>query len=102
ERFMGVQPVGEKVQGRRDELFRSGAEALGYRVEGFSRNGHDCSGVPELLAAGGRVYTSVHVDKVLTDGNRVRGVRGAVVDPVTGRRTHRVRVDARCTVLCAG
>jgi acetylornithine/succinyldiaminopimelate/putrescine aminotransferase/choline dehydrogenase-like flavoprotein len=122
EHFMGVQPVRDGVQGRRNDLFRAGAEALGYQVEPFKRNEHNCRGsgecftgcrsgaklsmdrrgVPELLATGGRVYTSVHVDKLVKDGERVRGVRGTVVDPVTGRRTHRVRVDARCTVLSAG
>jgi acetylornithine/succinyldiaminopimelate/putrescine aminotransferase len=122
ERFMGVRRVRDEVQGRRNDLFRAGAEALGYQVEAFNRNERDCRGsgecftgcrvgaklsmdrrgVPELLAAGGRVYTSVHVEKAATDGHRVRGVRGAVVDPVTGRRTHRVQVDARCTVLSAG
>lgn len=102
ECFMVVHPVREDVQGRRNELFRAGAEALGYQVEAFKRNKHDCRRIPELLAARGRVYTSVHVDKAVIDGERVRGACGAVVDPVTGRRTHRVRVDARCIVLCAG
>lgn len=111
ERFMGVRPVSGVVQGRRNDLFRAGAEALSYQVEAFKRNEHDCAGntlsvdrrgVPELLGAGGRVYTCVHVEKAVKEGNRVRGVRGAVVNPVTGRRTHSVRVDARCTVLSAG
>lgn len=122
ERFLGVRPVQPEVQGRRNDLFRAGAEALGYQVEALRRNEHDCRGsgqcitgcpsgakqsmdrrgVPELLHAGGRVYTSVHVDRILRQGNRVTGVRGAVVDPASGRRTHRVRVAAKCTVLAAG
>ena len=122
ERFMGVRTVQAEVQGRRNDLFRSGGEALGYRVEPLRRNEHNCRGsgqcmtgcpsgakqsmdrrgIPELLQSGGRVYTSVHVDRLLRHGNRVRGVRGAAVDPVTGRRTHRVRVEAKCTVLAAG
>lgn len=122
EKFLGVRPVQADVQGRRNELFRDGAEALGYQVEPLRRNEHDCRGsgqcivgcptgakqsmdrrgIPELLQAGGRVYTSVHVDRLLRQGNRVRGVGGAAIDPTTGRRTHRVRVNARCTVLAAG
>ena len=122
EQFMGVRPVQPEVQGRRNELFLAGAQALGYQVESLRRNEHNCRGsgqcmtgcpsgakqsmdrrgIPELMHSGGRVYTSVQVDRLLRQGNRVRGVRGAVVDPVTGRRTHRVRVDARCTVLAAG
>ena len=122
ERFMGVRPVRAQVQGRRNDLFRAGAETLGYQVEPLRRNEHDCRGsgqcitgcpsgakqsmdrrgVPELLRAGGRVYTSIHVDRLLRQYDRVCGVRGAVVDPVTGRRTHRVRVRAKCTVLAAG
>ncbi|MDT5175200.1 MAG: 3-acetyloctanal aminotransferase, partial [Mycobacterium sp.] len=122
ERFMGVRPVQAEVQGRRNDLFRAGAEAIGYQVEPLRRNEHNCRGsgqcivgcpsgakqsmdrrgVPELLQAGGRVYTSVHVDRLLQQGNRVSGVRGVVVDPATGRRTHRVRVASKCTVLAAG
>ena len=122
EKFMGVRPVQAEVQGRRNDLFRAGAEALGYEIEPVRRNEHNCRGsgqcmtgcptgakqsmdrrgIPELLQSGGRVYTSVQVDRLLRHGDRVRGVRGAVVDPVTGRRTHRVRVEAKCTVLAAG
>lgn len=122
ERFMGVRSVRPEVQGRRNELFRAGAEALGYEVEPLRRNERDCRGsgqcitgcpsgakqsmdrrgIPELLHAGGRVFTSVHVDRLLRQDARVTGVRGVVVDPASGRRTHRVRVAARCTVLAAG
>lgn len=122
ERFLGVRPVSAEIQGRRNELFRAGAEALGYQVEPLRRNERDCRGsgqcitgcpsgakqsmdrrgIPELLAAGGRVYTSITVDRLVQQGDRVRGVRGVVVDPVTGRHTHRVRVAAKCTVLAAG
>lgn len=122
ERFLGVRPVQEDVQGRRNELFRVGAEALDFQVEPLRRNEHNCRGsgecitgcrsgakqsmdrrgIPEVLKAGGRVYTSVQVDRLFRNGGRVRGVSGAVVDPLTGRRSHRVQVQSRCTVLAAG
>jgi ornithine--oxo-acid transaminase len=110
ESFLGVHPTSEGVQDHREDLFRVGAEALGYKVEAIEGYRHrsetkftiDRRGVPELLAAGGRVYTAVHVDKLAKGGNRFCGIRGAVVDPITGRRTHRVSVEARCTVLAAG
>ncbi len=122
ERFFGVRPVESAVQGRRNELFQSGARILGFDVEAIRRNEDGCTGsgecmtgcrtgaklsmdnrgVPELLEAGGRVYTSVQVDRLWRRGSKVRGVRGAVVDPLTGRRTHDVRVEAKCTVLAAG
>lgn len=122
ETFMGVRPVRPEVQGRRNELFRVGGEALGFRVEAIRRNEDGCRGsgecltgcaagakssldrrgVPELLAAGGRVFTSVHAERLSIRRGRVVGVRGAVVEPATGRRTHPVAIRARCTVLAAG
>jgi choline dehydrogenase-like flavoprotein len=122
EAFMGVRPVDPSVQGRRNELFRQGAEAMGFGVAPIERNEEGCRGsgecltgcptgakksmdlrgVPELVEAGGRVYTSVTVEKLILEGSRVRGVLGVMIEPYTGRRTETVRIDARCTVLAAG
>jgi choline dehydrogenase-like flavoprotein len=122
EAFMGVRPVSDEVQGRRNELFARGCEAIGATATVIERNEAGCRGssecftgcptrakksldvrgVPEMLGAGGRVYTSVRVDTLIMDGARVRGVEGVAVEPFTGRKTERVRITARCTILAAG
>jgi choline dehydrogenase-like flavoprotein len=120
--FLGIAPTPENVQGRRNLLFREGCDALGIPSEPISRNVRGCRGsgecftgcrsrakqsmdltyVPAAIRAGARVLTSVQVQQVEAAGTRVLGVSGQIVEPFTGRRSHRVRVDAKVVVLSAG
>ncbi len=122
ERFMGVRPVAPEVQGRRNALFAEACEAVGMTPEVIDRNEEGCRGsgecftgcpndaklstdrrgIPEVLAAGGKVYASVVVEELLRSGTRITGVVGRVMDPVSGRRTHRVTIHAKAVVLAAG
>jgi choline dehydrogenase-like flavoprotein len=122
EAFLGVAPTPENVQGRRNLLFRAGCDVLGIPSEPIARNVKGCRGsgecftgcrsrakqsmdlsyVPAAIRAGARVLTSVQVQQLHAEGSRVRGVSGQVVEPFTGRRSHRVRVDAKAVVLSAG
>ncbi|UCE87696.1 MAG: GMC family oxidoreductase, partial [Deltaproteobacteria bacterium] len=120
--FLGIGPTPEDVLGQRNLLFKRGCDALGYSSEPMPRNVRGCRGsgecftgcrsrakqsmdisyVPAAIRAGAQVLTSVQVQRVVVDGARVRGVEGQVVEPFTGRRSHRVRVAARHVVLAAG
>ena len=120
--FLGISPTPEDVQGARNLLFKRGCEALDYACEPIQRNVRGCRGsgecftgcrsrakqsmdisyVPAALRAGASVLTSVRVEAVRCEGRRVTGVDGRVVEPFTGRRGHRVRVNARIVVLAAG
>lgn len=122
ESFMGVKPVEDDVQGVRNELFKQAGDAMGIPVEAIRRNEDGCKGssfcnngcpngaklstdlrgIPELIADGGRVYTSVNVDRLLTTGNRIRGVEGTMRNPQTGETRGTLRVFAKCTILAAG
>lgn len=122
ESFLGIAPTPDEVQGKRNLLFRDGCSALGIDSEPIARNVRGCRGsgecftgcrarakqsmdisyVPAAIAAGARVLTSLQVQEVLGDGRRVTGVRGQVVEPFTGRRSHRFRIDAKIVVLAAG
>jgi choline dehydrogenase-like flavoprotein len=122
ESFLGVARTPENVQGRRNLLFRDGCSALGISSEPIARNVKGCRGsgecftgcrsrakqsmdltyIPAAIRAGARVLTSVQVQQVHAEGARVHGVSGQVVEPFTGRRSHRVRVDAKAVVLSAG
>jgi choline dehydrogenase-like flavoprotein len=119
---MGVRPTAPEVQGRRNMLFKDACEELGWSSEPCSRNETGCigsgncmtgcktgakqsmdrRGIPEVVAAGGTVYTSVRVDKVVIRGNQVQGIIGHTVDPKTRKIGHEVRITAGCTILSAG
>ena len=120
--FLGISPTPENVQGARNLLFKQGCDALGYTSEPIWRNVRGCRGsgecftgcrsrakqsmdisyIPAALRAGARVLTSVRVEAVCSAGRRVTGVEGYVVEPFTGRPSHRVRVNAKIVVLAAG
>ena len=120
--FLGIAPTPEDVLGKRNTLFRDGCDALGISSEPIARNVRGCRGsgecftgcrnrakqsmdvsyVPAAMRRGARVLTSVQVQQVVAEGARVRGVTGQVVEPFTGRTSHRVRIDADVVVLAAG
>jgi choline dehydrogenase-like flavoprotein len=122
EDFWKVKSVPPEIQGRRNELFGLACDELGWTPTPIQRNEEGCKGsgrcftgclndakqstdirgVPELLTLGARVYTSVHVDHLIMDGARVRGVEGYFVDPTTRQKKHRVRITAKTTILAAG
>ena len=120
--FLGIGPTPDDVQGPRNLLFRDGCDALGYSSEPMPRNVRGCRGsgecftgcrsrakqsmdisyIPAAIGYGARVLTSVQVQRILSEGSRVVGVEGQVVEPITGRPSHRFRVDADIVVLAAG
>jgi ornithine--oxo-acid transaminase len=122
ERFMGVKPTDEAVQGRRNELFAQACEKLGWHNAPIERNEDGCKGagncllgcpngaklstdrrgIPEVVAAGGRVYTSIAIDRVLFRDGKAVGVEGRVSHPDSQARTHAVTIHAKCVVLAAG
>ncbi|MBW2282768.1 MAG: GMC family oxidoreductase [Deltaproteobacteria bacterium] len=122
EKFLGIEPTPDDVQGDRNLLFRDGCNALGYSSEPIARNVRGCRGsgecftgcrarakqsmdisyVPAAIAAGARVLTSVQVQQVTTAGRRATGVAGQVARPFTGELSHRVRIEAKVVVLAAG
>lgn len=122
QEFLGIAPTPEDVLGKRNTLFRDGCSALGISSEPIARNVRGCRGsgecftgcrnrakqsmdvsyVPAAMQRGARVLTSVQVQQVRVEGTRARGVEGQVVEPFTGRVSHRVRIDADVVVLAAG
>ncbi len=122
EELMGVKEVDPSVQGPRNDLFATACEAIGLKATPIRRNeegclgsggclygcrngaklSHDRRGVPELLALGGRVYTSIVADKLILRDGRCLGVEGHIEEPYTARVTGSARFNARATVLAGG
>lgn len=122
EKFMGVRPVTDDVLGVRNELFAEACEKMGFTPTRILRNENGCKGsaecftlcpndaklsmdrrgIPEVLELDGTVYTSVSAHEIIKSGSRAGGVRGFVVDPITKKRSHKVEIRAKMTVLAAG
>lgn len=122
ERELNATATPLEVQGERNLRFKRGCDALGISSEPTTRNTRGCKGsaecftgcpnrakqsmdlnyVPKAIRASARVYTSVRVERLLRDGDLVRGIRGHVVEPFTGRATHAVTIRSDTVVLAAG
>ena len=122
EQFLGIAPTPDDVQGPRNLLFRDGCDALGISSEPIARNVRGCQGsgecftgcrarakqsmdisyVPAAIERGARVYTSVQVQEITHEAGRATGVKGQVVAPFTGERSHRFQIRAKVVVLAAG
>ena len=119
---MSIQPTKPEIQGRRNELFKEGLAVLGWEGEPIRRNENGCKGsagcmygcqsgakvstdrcVERAVGDGAVVYTSITIERLVMDGDRVRGVEGTVRHPTTHERTHGAKFLARdCVVLAAG
>lgn len=122
ETQLGVAPTPVEVQGERNRLFKVGCEAIGMTCEPTWRNVQGCLGsgecftgcrngakksvdvsyVPAAIRAGARVYTSVRGEIVTSEGRRVTGMRGKIVEPFTNRECGNVFIEAKVVVLAAG
>ncbi len=122
EQFMGIKGVEDEVMGPRNDLFAKACREVGLEPSRIRRNENGClgsggclygcvngaklstdrRGVPELLEAGGRVLTSVHVDRVLVRHGRATGISGHITEPFTARDAGPVKIFAKAVVLAAG
>ena len=123
ESRLSVGPQDPETVGRDSELFRDAARARGWAVVANRRNQRHCAGtnncssgcptgakqsmlvtsVPRALAAGGRLFADVRVDRVLLgrDTRAAIGVTGHVVRPGGGRGPE-LTVRARAVVVAGG
>jgi choline dehydrogenase-like flavoprotein len=121
ERAVHVEEVPLALRSRSTLAFARGAERLGHPLLPMRRNTRDCHGCgrcnfgcPEdaklsvdrtylvrAVAAGARVFSDFHVERVLTHGARVAGVAGRIRGE-TARAAARFVVSAPRVVMAAG
>jgi choline dehydrogenase-like flavoprotein len=121
ETMLKVKPIQPYEINTLNNKIRTGCEKLGYHGLVTNHNRENCttSGfcllgcpfdakqsmlityVPAADAAGARIYANCPVQKIHTDGGRVRAVEATVVDALN-RPQHTLRVEAQLVVLSAG
>ena len=62
----------------------------------------DMRGIPEVVEAGGRVFTSVAIDRLIIRDGKVCGAEGRVSHPESRERSHKVVLHADVVVVAAG
>ncbi|MHB8264095.1 MAG: GMC family oxidoreductase [Acidimicrobiales bacterium] len=119
---LGIGPSVPEILGSNAEVFRKGAELLGYHGGVIRRNARGCHGhgaccigcpvdakqgmhvsyLPRAAAAGATVLSNVKVDRLWLENGGAVGVIAHITDPDTGTSRGRLTVRARATVLAAG
>lgn len=122
EKTINVTSVIPEAINRDALLLKEGAEKLGYQVKANFRSADYCVGsnlcttgcptgakqstamsyVPLFLKAGGEVYCNCRVKKVITKRGRAVGVEAVFVDPVSKKKTHKLKVKSKIVVVCGG
>jgi len=122
EEMVSVQPILPIAHNRDAEIFRRGAQKLGYEVHDNLRNHRGCVGtnqcitgcptggkqstlvtyIPAFIKAGGRLYANCKVSKVKMKDGRATGVRATIIDPETKKPKAKVKIRSQITVVCCG
>jgi choline dehydrogenase-like flavoprotein len=116
ERALSVSEVTPELAGGNAEVARRGAERLGWSHGYLRRNARGCVGsgvcafgcptsakqhtgityIPRAKEAGARIVTGAHVERVLVDAGRARGVRAQMASGA------QLEVKARRVIVAAG
>jgi len=111
----------QETIGHDSELFKAGADAMGWNVIPNRRNQLHCAGtnscnsgcptsakrsmlvtsVPRALSLGARLFADCRVDRVIRSGRTVTGVAGHFVRP-GGRTGPKLMVRARIVIVAGG
>lgn len=122
EEYLFVKRADPEVVGKNALMFLESSERLGYSGGFLPRNAKDCEGygvcaygcpsgakqsvnvsyMPDADKAGADIYTRCRAERILVRSGRAVGVRGRFMDPRTGRKTHRIEVEASVVVLAGG
>ena len=122
ESTLGVVPILSVEVNENNRILLEGCERLGYRAGTFLHNRKDCIGcgycmlgcsyerhqsvdmnyVPQALNAGCRLYTRCRVEEILTEGGKLAGVAGSLLDDRSGHPRARFEIRAPAVVLAAG
>jgi choline dehydrogenase-like flavoprotein len=122
EKFLGVMPVPEVLQGGNFGMIDRGLKALGLAGSALLRNAPGCqaageccfgcpsggklsmeqSYVPHALKAGARLFTSCRVERVTLSGHRATGATARFIDPARGKKMARLTVTAKSVIVACG
>lgn len=123
ERDLHVHPAPDELANRMNQLFRAGAERMGFGVErvpqarnGCIKSGHCAQGcaydakqsqlvthLPRAVELGASVFADARARRLVFEGQRLIRIEADVLDRATGRPTGReLRVAAGAFVVAAG
>lgn len=122
EKEISVTELKEEVLGNVYQIVKRGAQSLGIEAKPLKHNVKNCEGagicqfgcikgakqstdlsyIPKALQAGARIYANSRATKLLTEGGRIRGVLGQVIDPESRKKRFSFHVTSKIVCLAMG
>ncbi len=122
EEAIHVETVPEAMRSRSTQLFVEGAAAMGVTMKSLRRNTSGCQGasrcnfgcphgakmsvdrsfLPDAFAHGARLVSDALVERIDFAANRATGVRGRLLDGVTGEPRVPFVVQAKVVIVACG
>ena len=122
ESITKTQPVPEPVLGKNAEVFRRGANKLGWRNAPLRRNADGCQGcgrcvlgcpndnkkamhvtyIPKAIEKGAVVFANARVEKIIVNSGRVLGVKGRIINGESSDPIYDFEIRAKVVILAAG
>ena len=122
EEAIHVETVPDHMRSRSTELFVEGADGMGIPIKSLRRNTSGCKGasrcnfgcpngakmsvdvsfLPDAVQHGATILSDALVEKIDMAGGRATGVRGRLLDPVTGEPKIAFEVQAKVVVVACG
>ncbi len=122
ESITKTQPVPEPVLGKNAEVFRRGAQRLGYKNAPLRRNADGCLGcgrcvfgcpmdnkkamhvtyIPMAVEKGATIFANARAEKILVNAGRAYGVKGKIINGESGDPIYDFEIKARIVILAAG
>ncbi|HPA73811.1 MAG TPA: GMC family oxidoreductase [Spirochaetota bacterium] len=122
EKIINVTELPWEVLGNGVRAIKRGADRLGLNCRPLKHNVRNCHGcgtcqfgcpegakqsmdvtyIPRADRAGARIYAHCRAEKLVIDSRKVRGVRGSIIDPSTGRKKFSFEIDAHAVVVSCG
>ncbi|MCP4680946.1 MAG: GMC family oxidoreductase, partial [Desulfobacterales bacterium] len=122
EKEISVTELSEDVLGNVYQIVKRGAKAMGLDAKPLKHNVKNCEGagactfgcikgakqstdlsyIPKAEAAGAKIYANCKATKLNKEGNSVKGVKGKVIDPATGKKRYKIEITSKVVCLAMG
>jgi choline dehydrogenase-like flavoprotein len=122
EKELGIHIAGPELFNENNRLVQAGCEKLGFEGGAVPTARVDClacgwtqfgcafnrkssqliTTIPRISKAGGRIYSDAHVEHIIVENGKARGVTGSFLERSTKKKHGSFRVDADVVVVAGG
>lgn len=122
EKEISVTELSEDILGNVYQIVKRGAQKLGLEAKPLKHNVKNCEGagicqfgciknakqstdlsyIPKAVDLGAKIYANARATKIEIEGGIVKGVKGNIIDPSTGKKHFNIHIKSKVVCLAMG